>query len=232
MNESASHSKPKARILVVDDHPLLREGVRQLINRQSDLVACGEAADLPGATTAVETCQPDLVLLDLRLGSGDTLEFVKSVKARFPHVSILILSQHDEALYAERVLRAGASGYVMKEEAAQEVLSAIRAVLAGELYVSRKMAILLLHKLLRGRPTAPDNRLAGLSDRELQVFQMLGAGLGSRRIAAELHLSIKTVETHRESLKHKLGLPTGAELVRHATRWVESSGAHPAPPEA
>jgi len=170
------------------------------------------------------------VLLDLRLGSGDTLEFIKSVKARFPHVAILVLSQHDEAIYAERVLRAGASGYIMKEEAAQEVLSAIRAVLAGELYVSRKIAGVLLHKLLRGKPRATDDRLAGLSDRELQVLQMLGAGLGNRQIAADLHLSVKTVETYRENLKHKLGFSTGAELVRYAMRWLDDSGSRtPAP---
>jgi len=221
MNASASQGDRKARILVVDDHPLLREGVTQLINRQSDLVVCGEADAVSSASTAVETLQPDLVLLDLRLGCGDALELIKSLKARFPRLWILVLSQHDEALYAERALRAGASGYVMKQEAAEEVLTAIRMVLAGELYVSRKTAVLVLRKLLKRESSERHDGLESLTDRELQVFQLLGAGLKSRQIADELRLSIKTVETYRENIKHKLGLQNAAELIRNAVSWVQ-----------
>ena len=211
----------KTRVLIVDDHPLLREGVAQLINRQSDMLCCGEAADVSDASTAIELHQPNVVLLDLRLGTGDTLDFIKSAKARFPSVSIIILSQHDEALYAERALRAGASGYVMKQEASEEVLHAIRIVLAGELYVSRKMTPLILRKLLKADP-AKDGSLADLSKRELQVFQLLGAGLSSRQIAEQLGLSIKTIETYREKIKHKMGIHTAPQLIQHAIMWVQN----------
>jgi len=209
----------KARVLIVDDHPLLREGVAQLINRQSDLVASGEADTLAAAAVAIEQSLPEVVLLDLRFPSGDSLEFIKAIKSRFPQVRIVVLSQHEETLYAERSLRAGASGYVMKQEASEEVLNAIRTALSGELYLSRKMAPLVLRNMLRRTP-ATDGELSDLTDRELQVFQMLGAGLSSREMAKDLNLSVKTIETHRENLKQKLGIRTGAELVQRATKWA------------
>lgn len=220
-NRPAPSPVRRAKVLVVDDHPLLREGVAQLINRQRDLSCCGAADSVVSATVAIEHHHPEVVLLDLRLGSGDTLEWLKSARIRFPHVSIIVLSQHDEALYAERALRAGASGYVMKQEASEEVLHAIRTVLAGELYVSRKMTPLILRKLLATDP-AKDGNLAELSDRELQVFQLLGSGLGSRQIAGQLKLSIKTIETYRENIKHKLGLDNAPQLIQHATHWVQN----------
>jgi DNA-binding NarL/FixJ family response regulator len=217
----AATAAQKARVLIVDDHPLLREGVAQLINRQSDMLCCGEAADVSSASTAIELHQPNVVLLDLRLGTGDTLELIKSAKARFPTVAIIVLSQHDEALYAERALRAGAVGYVMKQEASEEVLHAIRIVLIGELYVSRKMTPLILRKLLKADP-AKDGTLADLSKRELQVFQLLGAGLGSRQIAEQLGLSIKTIETYREKIKDKIGVHTAPQLIQQAINWVQN----------
>ena len=212
----------RAKVLVVDDHPLLREGVVQLINRQPDLICCGEADTLLATTSAIEIHGAEVVLLDLRLGSGDTLEWIKTARTGFPQVSILVLSQHDEALYAERALRAGASGYVMKQEASQDVVHAIRTVLAGELYVSRKMTPLILRKLLK-TDAAKDGTLAELSNREMQVFQLLGSGLGSRQIAEQLDLSIKTIETHRENIKRKIGLKNAPQLIQHATHWVQHS---------
>ena len=220
---SSSKKVVKSRVLVADDHPLLRAGVSQLINRQEDLVCCGEAHDAASTQTAVATHNPDLLLLDLRLGHGDGLEFIKSLKSQFQNLAILVFSQLDEKLYAERALRAGALGYVMKENATDEVLTAIRTVLNGDLYVSRSIAVLALHKSLR---TKTDNKGLGvenLTDRELQVFQLLGAGMNTRQIAEELSLSQKTIETHRENIKQKLGLQSAPETVRYATAWVQGS---------
>jgi DNA-binding NarL/FixJ family response regulator len=223
MAKSIATAKAKASILVVDDHPLFREGVAQLIKRQSDLAVCGEAGDVTTATRVLETRHPNLVLLDLRFDGSDVFELIKGWKGRYPKLRVLILSAYDEALYAERALRAGAAGYVMKDEPSQETLDAIRAVLSGEMYLSRKMAFSLLHKLIQAKPPARDGQVEGLSDRELQVFRMLGLGMGSRQIGDDLHLSIKTIETYRENIKHKLGLRNAAELVRLAAQWVRSS---------
>ena len=223
MTTSADNEK-KARILVVDDHPLLREGVMQLINRQRDLCACADAASLTEAQAALEAHRPDLILLDLRLGGGDVLEFIKSSRVRFPKVRILILSQHDEPLYAERTMRVGASGYVIEEEAPEEVLTAIRAVLSGDTYVSRKIATLVLQRMIPAAKPSNAPRLEDLTDREFTVFQLIGSGLGSREIADQLGLSVKTIETHRENIKHKRGLRNAADLVRDATDWVRQQG--------
>ena len=223
-------SKPagKRRILVADDHPLFREGLVQLINRERDLSCCGETATVAATQTAAARLKPDLLVLDLRLKDGDGLELIKSLKARFPDLFVLVLSEHDETLYAERAVRAGAKGYLMKEEATDEVLNAIRKILQGELYLSRRMSVLALHKLLDNTPQEPGNYLECLSDRELQVFQMLGAGKGTADIAAELHVSPKTIESHRENIKHKLGLRNAADLLCHAVHWVHSrSGSDP-----
>ena len=174
------------------------------------------------------------MLLDLRLGASDVFETIKGWKGRFPHLRVLVLSQFDEALYAERALRAGADGYVTKEASSEETLSAIRAVLAGDMYVSRTMAVGLVYKLIQGRNRGPETRVEGLSDRELHVFRMLGEGCSSRKISDDLHLSIKTIETYRENIKHKLGLRNAAELIRQATQWVHASASQAlaSPPEA
>src|SRR6266511_2181668 len=218
-----SRSKPakKTRILVADDHPLFREGLVQLINRARDFCCCGETDNVASTQTAVTTLKPDLLVLDLRLRDGDGLELLKTLKMQFPKMPILVVSQHDETVYAERALRAGARGYVMKEEATDEVRSAIRTILKGELFVSRKMSVLALHKLLATGHATPRNDVERLTDRELQVFQMIGAGMGTDEIAAELKLSFKTVETHRENIKHKLGLRNAVDLQYHATHWVQ-----------
>jgi DNA-binding NarL/FixJ family response regulator len=225
MKSTMGSPQQKARIMVVDDHPFFREGVREYLNRQEDMQVCAEADSVSSALGCVERLAPDLVLLDLRLGADDVLELVKSLRARFPAVRILILSQHEEALYGERALRAGVHGYIMKQEATEEVVTAIRRVLKGELYVSRKMAVSMLSKLLQAPAASAPHSLDGLSDREFQVYQMLGAGLGTRQIAARLNLSVKTIETYRENIKHKFGLSNSVELVRHAIHWVENGGA-------
>ena len=213
----------KAPILVVDDQPIFRQGLIQLINSEPDMMVSGEAGDVATAMQALEAHYADLALLELRLGTSDVFELIKSWKGRYPKLRVLILSASDEALYAERALRAGAAGYVMKDEPSQETINAIRAVLAGEMYLSRKMASCLLHRLIQAKPPVRDGQVEGLSDRELQVFRMLGTGLGSRRIGDDLHLSVKTIETYRENIKHKLGLRNAAELIRLATHWVQTS---------
>jgi DNA-binding NarL/FixJ family response regulator len=228
MASSLNNSKSKVSILVVDDHPIFREGVSQLIKRQPDMVVCGEAGNGTAATQVLETRNPDLVLLDLHLDGSDVLELIKGWKSRFPELRVLILSAYDEALYAERVLRAGAGGYVMKAETSEETINAIRAVLAGEMYVSRRIASRLLAKLIQTKPIVRDAKVEGLSDRELQVFCMLGGGMRSRDIGDKLHLSVKTIDTYRENIKHKLSLRNAAELMRLASQWVQTTGSRDA----
>jgi DNA-binding NarL/FixJ family response regulator len=213
------------RILVADDHPLFREGLVQLINRERDLWCCGETDTVEATQEAVAELKPDLLALDLRLKDGDGLELIKTLKVQFPKLLMLVVSQHDEALYAERALRAGARGYVMKEEASGEVRNAIRTILKGELYVSREMSVVALHKLLATSGERQGHYIERLTDRELQVFQMIGAGIGTADIAAELKLSFKTVEAHRENIKHKLGLRNAIDLLCHATHWVHGLSA-------
>jgi DNA-binding NarL/FixJ family response regulator len=231
----------RACVLVADDHPFLRDGVKQFFNQLEDLEICGEAGDIHEVLAKVETASPNLILLDLQLGNGDVLELIKSLRARFKDLKILIFSAHDECLFAERSLRAGAHGYIAKHEPPTEVAQAVRRVLRGELYVSRRVAVALLGKLLASAPPdVPANRVEGLSDREFQVFRMLGAGLPNREISRQLGLSVKTIETYRENIKHKFGLRTAAELIRRATQWAEStagqnltrSGIDPAGPAA
>src|SRR5580765_4924234 len=172
----------KTRILIADDHPLFREGMVQLIERERDLCCCGETNGVVSTEASVARLKPDLLVLDLRLKDGDGLALIKSLKSRFPDLLILVLSEHDETIFAERALRAGAKGYLMKAEAAHEVLNAIRMTLQGELYVSRKMSVLVLHKLLNGSSDSGDNYGERLTDRELQVFQMIGSGQGTADI--------------------------------------------------
>jgi len=226
---SASSLIPRARILVVDDHPLFREGLAQFINRQSDLVCCGEADSAAAALQGVEQHKPDLVLLDLRLRHEGGVGLIKILRSKFPAVRLLIISQQDEALHAERSLRAGAHGYVMKEEATDQILTAIRMVLAGELYVSRRMSMAVLQRFLQRKPEMDEPGVGQLSNRELQVFQMLGAGLNTRQISNNLGLSSKTVESHRENIKHKLRLPGSLELVGYATEWARTRTQPPVP---
>ena len=195
-------------------------GLMQLIGNQPDLTCVGTAEDTAAAKRLVEECEPDLLLLDLRLKSGDSLELIKSLRVEHPEVKVLVLSQYDELMFAERALRAGASGYIMKENATDEVLRAVRKVLAGELYFSERVAAAVVQRTLREKPTASRIGVESLSDREMQVFQLLGASHSAREIAEQFHLSRKTVETHCEKIKHKLSLNSAAELKQFARKWA------------
>jgi DNA-binding NarL/FixJ family response regulator len=210
----------KSRIIIVEDHPLVCAGLMQLIHSQSDLSCAGTADNTAAARQLVEQCKPDLLLLDMRLKSGDSLELIKSLRVEHPEVKVLVLSQYDELLFAERALRAGASGYIMKENATDEVLRAVRKVLAGELYFSDRVAADAVQRTFREKPSASRIGVESLSDREMQVFQLLGASHSAREIAEQFHLSRKTVETHCEKIKHKLSLNSAAELKQFARKWA------------
>ena len=213
-------SHKKSRIIVVEDHPVLLDGLRQLIGSQPDLACVGAADNTSDAKRVVEQSKPDLMVLDLRLKAGDALELIKSVRVEHPQLKMLVLSQYDELIFAERALRAGASGYIMKENATDEVLRAVRKVLAGELYFSERVAAAVLQRTLREKPSASRAGVEALSDREMQVFQLLGASYRTREIAEQFHLSRKTIETHCEKIKHKLNLHTAAELKEFARKWA------------
>ena len=215
-----SHAPRKSRIAVVEDHPVVCAGLMQLIGNQPDLTCAGTAEDTAAAKRLVEECEPDLLLLDLRLKSGDSLDLIKSLRVEHPEVKVLVLSQYDELIFAERALRAGASGYIMKENATEEVLRAARKVLAGELYFSERVAAAVVQRTLREKPSASRIGVESLSDREMQVFQLLAASYSAREIAEQFHLSRKTVETHCEKIKHKLGLDSAAELKQFARKWA------------
>jgi DNA-binding NarL/FixJ family response regulator len=202
----------KIQVLVVDEHPLFRDGAVNLINQQFDMVACGNAHTIPCVQSVLPGCKPDLILLGLQLGTGDTLEFIKALKAQYPELRILVFSQFEETLFAERALRAGANGYLMKHAPNEELLTAIREIVRGEIYVSRKIAMLAFQKSLE-TPRQNDHQcqcnhasIQSLSDREIHVFQLLGSGLGTRKIAEALNLSAKTIESHRENIISSVGL--------------------------
>jgi DNA-binding NarL/FixJ family response regulator len=216
------HSTRKT-ILIVDDHPLVRRGLSALIASQPGLAVCGEAASCRAALEAIGQLHPDLVIVDLVLGADDGLDLVKAMRARHPGIPALVLSMHDESLYAERSLRAGALGYVTKQQLDDTVLVAIRRLLDGEMYLSDKLARQLAAKYVGGRTIETDSPLNALSDRELQVFRLIGQGRTTRQIAETLKLSIKTVESHREHIKNKLTLKSSAELAQRATQWVETT---------
>jgi DNA-binding NarL/FixJ family response regulator len=213
-------TQKKSRTIVVEDHPVLSDGLRQLIDSQPDLACVGVADNTSDARRLVEQCKPDLMVLDLRLKAGDSLDLIKSLRVEQPEVKVLVLSQYDELIFAERALRAGASGYIMKENATNEVLRAVRKVLAGELYFSERVAAAVVQRTLRERPSALRMGVELLSDREMQVFQLLGASYSAREIAEQFHLSRKTIETHCEKIKHKLSLHNAAELKQFARKWA------------
>jgi len=209
----------KKTVFVVDDHPLLRQGLAMLINRESDLMVCGEAEEAPTAMKALAAARPDILIVDISLNGPDGLDLLKNLRTLYPDLPVLILSMHDESIYAERALRARANGYIMKQEATEKVLVAVRRILDGEIYLSYRMANKLLHQYMSGQTAETDSRLTALSDRELEVFRLIGDGLGTRRIAEVLHLSMKTVESYQAHLKEKLSLRTGRELMQHAIQW-------------
>jgi len=218
-----SRGQQKHRLLLVEDHPVTREGLAQLLNQQADLQVCGQAGTAPEALTAAEVLKPDLVLVDISLGGTSGIELIKDLSSRDASLPILVLSTHDELLYAERSLRAGAKGYVMKHEPTEQVMAAIRLVLRGGVYLSEQMHSRLLAKVAHGPVVSPVSEVDQLSDRELEVFELIGEGCTTAQIAASLHLSVSTVETHRAHIKEKLRLDNATELVRRAVEWVESA---------
>jgi len=210
----------KHRILIVDDHPLFCEGVRQVINRHPSLIVCGQAGDAAAAMKAVAELNPDLALVDISLEGSNGIDLIKNLKARHEALPILVVSMHDESLYAERALRAGAQGYIMKNQPIKIVRDAIFKVLAGDIFLSDKMSASVLAKLLLGKNEEPVSPVDQLSDRELEVFQLLGEGKSSREIAETLNLTIPTIHSFRNRIKEKLQLRNSTELVLHAMQWV------------
>jgi DNA-binding NarL/FixJ family response regulator len=212
----------KVKIFLVDDHPLVREWLTNLIQQQPDLVVCGETDDAPLAVQGILAAKPDVAIVDISLKHGSGLELIKNLKALQPDLAVIVLSMHDERLYAERALRAGARGYIMKSETAQKVILAIRQVLAGKIYMSESLAVTFAERFVDGGLPASGSLVDQLSDRELEVFQLLGKGIETRRIAEMMKVSMKTVQAHCAHIKEKLKLTNAAELLREAVRWQES----------
>ena len=211
----------KSRIFIVDDHTMFREGLRQLIDREPDLTVCGDAAGADEALRSIAELKPDLAVVDLSLSGTTGIDLVKALKSKHPDLPVLVVSMHEESLYAERALHAGAIGYVLKHEPAKTVKAAIRKVRGGDIHLSEKMATTLLGKLMRGGPAEmPVSPIERLSDRELEVFRMLGQGKMTRQIAEELGLTIATINSFRNRIKEKLNLKNSAELVLHAIQWT------------
>lgn len=218
-----SRAKPaRTKVVLVDDHPLMRAGLAQWIQRQPDFEVSGEASNPADALSMLSAAAPGLLLTDLTMPGRSGVEFIKDVLAMRPGLPILVVSMHDEMVYAERALRAGARGYVMKESGGEKLLVAMRKVIAGQIAVSDRLSERLLQTMTGHRPRGSDSPIQKLSDREFEIFQWIGRGLGTREISEQLHISPKTVDVHRASIKKKLGLKKAPELVRHAVRWVES----------
>jgi DNA-binding NarL/FixJ family response regulator len=203
----------------VDDHPIVRQGLALMLNREADLVVCGEAEDANGAMLVMTSAHPDVLILDISLNGPDGLDLLKTIRTTHPTLPVLILSMHDESIYAERALRAGANGYIMKQEATEKVLVAVRRILTGEIYVSDRVANKLLKHYITGSGSLRNSSIADLSDRELEVFRLIGEGHSTRQIAEELHISVKTVESYQAHIKEKLSLRSARELMQHAIQW-------------
>jgi len=213
----------KSRVFIVDDHPLVREGLANLINGQDDLIVCGEAEDSAQAIAAIMQARPDVALIDISLKNESGLELVKNLDSQFPLVALIVLSMHDEALYAERALRAGARGYVMKRETSKSVLASIRRVLEGGVYVSERVVKRMANRLRSAREAAASSPVERLSDRELEVFRLLGQGRTPSQIADDLNLSLKTIHAYCARAKEKFGVTSLTELLRAAIRWEDAS---------
>jgi DNA-binding NarL/FixJ family response regulator len=215
----------KARIFLVDDHPLVREWLTNLIDTTPDLVVCGEADNGKAALQLLAGAEPDLAIVDLSLAGGSGIDLIRSVRTMFPKVAMIVLSMHDERVYAERSIRAGARGYIMKRESTKKIVEAIREVLKGNMYLSKELMELFAEKFVSGAPANGAQPVAQLSDRELEVFQLIGQGYETREIAKTLNVNIKTVQTYCTRIKDKLKFSTGAELLREAVRWNETNSA-------
>src|SRR6266568_9367384 len=224
MNQKSSNGVArKRRVFIVDDHPLVRDGLANLINQQSDLTVCGDAEDSRGAIAGIESSRPDVALIDISLKNESGLELVKTLQSQFSQVALIVLSMHDEALYAERALHAGARGYVMKRETTKSVLTAIRRVVEGDVYVSERFVSVMARRLGSSRRAAANSPVELLSDRELEVFRLLGQGRTTSQIAEDLHLSLKTVQAYCARAKEKFGVNSLGELLRAAIRWEDAT---------
>ena len=210
----------KSRVLLIDDHPIVRQGLALLIDREADLSVCGEAEGAHSAFHAIATLRPDIVLLDISLNGPDGLDVLKEIRMKTGSLPVLILSMHDESIYAERAMRAGANGYIMKQEATEKVLVAIRRILQGGVYLSDRLTNTMLQQFVHGTWAPKTSPLVTLTDRELEVFRLIGEGHGTRQIADELHLSVKTIESYQAHIKEKLSLRNARELVQHAIEWT------------
>jgi DNA-binding NarL/FixJ family response regulator len=208
------------RVLLVDDHPIVRQGISLLIAQEPDMVVCGEAETVSDALAAIAQHKPDVAVVDLTLREGLGLELIKDMRVRYPKVLAMVYSMRDESFYAERVLRAGARGYVTKEEGGRTVIEGIRKVLAGQIFLSEKMASKMIGQFVGGASSSPVDSIHNLSDRELEVFELIGLGLPTREIAERLHLSPKTVDSHREHIKEKLKIDNATDLLKHAIEWA------------
>ncbi|HJS22638.1 MAG TPA: response regulator transcription factor [Steroidobacteraceae bacterium] len=212
------------RVLIVDDHPIVRQGLRRLIDQEEDLDVCAEAETVREARAAIREHRPDAIIVDISLKQGDGLELVRDVRAQYPTLPILVLSMHDETIYAERMLSAGASGYIMKQAASEQFLVAVRRVLDGGIYVSDTVSNTMIQRFTSGNPPVAANPIDRLSNREIQILHLIGKGLSTRETAEALDLSIKTVESHRQRIKKKLTLTTGTQLVQYAVNWFSGRG--------
>ncbi|UCG47217.1 MAG: response regulator transcription factor [Phycisphaerales bacterium] len=215
----------KRKVLIVDDHPIFRQGLTDLVNQEKDLVVCGHADNAALAMQTAMKLKPDMAIVDISLKETSGFELIKNMKARYPHMPILIVSLHDESLYAERALRAGATGYVTKREATAEVVKAIRKVLEGQVYVSAAVAERMFRRLVTGTAAKGASPQECLSARELEVFRLIGRGYGTRQIAENLNLSAKTIETYRANIKEKLSFENALELVKYAIQWAAAEDA-------
>lgn len=214
------HSETRHKILLVDDHPLTRHGMAQLIDQQPDIVVCAQSENAFEALNAIRSSKPALALVDVSLPGRHGLELIKDVRAMFPEVLVLVVSMHDELLYAERALKAGARGYLMKNQGGEKLLEAIRHVLGGGIYVSPNISAKILNDLSNNKRRTSNAEISKLTDREFEIFQLVGQGLTTREISERVHLSAKTVETHRLHIREKLGIRSGPEFIRYAVRWV------------
>jgi DNA-binding NarL/FixJ family response regulator len=222
MNNKPSEKK---RIFIVDDHAMFRDGLQQLIDREADLIVCGDAAEATKALEGISKSEPDLVIVDISLSGKSGIDLIKAIKDKYEDLPVLVVSMHEESLYAERALRAGAMGYVMKQEPAKVVKTAIRKVLAGDMHLSEKMASSVISKFMRGTDELPPSPLEKLSDRELEVFRMLGLGRGVRQIAEEMGVTIPTINSFRNRIKEKLQLSSSTEVMLHAIHWSREEAA-------
>jgi DNA-binding NarL/FixJ family response regulator len=212
----------KTQVLIVDDHPVIRDGLVTIINHERDMNVCGQAEDAYIALKAVAELKPDIVVTDISLKSSDGIELTKNIKARCPRLPVIVFSVHDESLYAERALLAGAKAYLMKDEVSENIIKAIRTVLNGEIYVSDAISKKFLHKIAGDKAGTAKTPIVSLSDREFEIFRLIGEGLKASQMAEQLHLSIKTIETHRSRIKEKLNLPNASELLQYSIKWAKS----------